>query len=87
METIQQRISDIVSLKDDIRNISDFSRNLSESTNEQIQNAFHVSDIITSVNAGVQDFAEKSGKLTDLSTQLQQMAVSLNETLSKFKVE
>jgi methyl-accepting chemotaxis protein len=87
VETIQQRINDILGLKNDIRNISDFSRNLSESTNEQIQNAFHVSDIITRVNTGVQDFAEKSGKLSDLSDQLQQMAVSLNETLKKFKIE
>jgi hypothetical protein len=46
-----------------------------------------VSDIITSVNTGVQDFAEKSGKLSDLSAQLQQMAVSLNETPKKFKLE
>ncbi len=86
VETIQQRINDIMGLKNDIRNISDFSRNLSGSTNEQIQNAFHVSDIITTVNTGVQEFAEKSGKLSELSAQLQQMAVSLNETLKKFKL-
>lgn len=85
--TIQERIGDIVGLKDDVRNISDFSRNLSGSTNEQIQNAFHVSDVITKVNTGVQDFAKKSGKLSELSAQLQQMAVSLNETLAKYKLD
>ncbi len=85
-DMIQLRVKDIVSLRDDISAISTFSKNLSESTNLQITNALEASDTIVMVNTGVQDFAEKSEKLSVSSTQLREMAVSLNESLKAFKV-
>lgn len=85
-DMIQLRVRDIVSLRDDISAISTFSKNLSASTKLQISNALEASDTIVKVNAGVQDFAEKSEQLSVSSAQLREMAVSLNESLKAFKV-
>jgi methyl-accepting chemotaxis protein len=86
IEMIQARVSDIQSIEKDISSISDFSNALNKSTGIQNENALVVSETIVGVNAGAQDFVQRSEKLSDSSEELREMAASLTETLKKFTI-
>lgn len=86
IQMIDERVKESVEIKESIKSISDLSRNMSESTGQQIENTEKVSEAITSANSAVQDFVEKSEKLTELSVELKEMAVSLDEALNKYKI-
>ncbi|MCU0846880.1 MAG: methyl-accepting chemotaxis protein [Spirochaetes bacterium] len=86
IEMIRDRVREIVQIRTDISSISEFSKNLSESMISQIEKALMVTETIERVNSGAQDFVEKSNKLSDSSVSLKEMALSLNESLKKFKL-
>jgi methyl-accepting chemotaxis protein len=86
IEMIRSRVSEITDIRSDIALISEFSRTLSDSTALQKENARKVSDTIVEVNAGATEFVERSEKLSESSGQLKEMALSLLESLEKYKL-
>jgi len=85
-EMIKDRVSDIDGVMTEIGAITEFAQNLSGSTRQQINNAMTTAETIVQVNSGVQDFVDKSEKLSISSAELREMAASLNESLRIFKV-
>jgi methyl-accepting chemotaxis protein len=86
IDMIQSKVADIVNIRSDISSISEFSKNLSDSTVRQKENSAVVSDRLAMVNAGAQEFVEKSTELSQASIQLGDMASSLTKALEKFKL-
>jgi methyl-accepting chemotaxis protein len=86
IDMIQTRVADIVNIRSDISSISEFSKNLSDSTVKQKENSTVVSEQIFKVNAGAQEFVQKSTELSQASIQLGDMASSLTKALEKFKL-
>jgi len=84
IELIRQRVDDIIKTREDITSISEFSRNLSESTGAQKDNAARVSASIEEVNSGAQEFVQKAEQLARSSAELREMASSLEAALAKF---
>lgn len=50
------------------------------------ENTLSVSEAIEKVNTGSKDFVERSGKLTESSSQLREIAVGLSKILKRFKL-
>lgn len=86
IELIRQRVDDIIKTREDITSISEFSRNLSESTSAQKDNAARVSASIEAVNSGAQEFVQKAEQLAQSSAELREMASSLEAALAKFTI-
>ncbi len=84
---LNEQVENAQGIRNDIAAISDFSRNLTDSTREQNEKAVTVSETIASVNTGAQDFSKRSHELSEASKRLKEMSISLNEVLGKFKLE
>jgi len=86
VDMIQTRVRDLAEIRGDIASISQFSKDLSESTSVQNKNSTSVAETIETVNAGAQAFVHRSKELSDSSIQLKEMARALIEMMAKFKI-
>lgn len=83
---INDRVKESLEIKESIKSISELSKSMSESTGKEIQNTAKVSETIDNTNTAVQDFVVKSEKLTELSQELKEMAISLDESLNMYRI-
>ncbi len=86
MKMIGNRVGDIGDIKKNITSISEFSINLSASTQKQNEKALLVTESIEKVNSGAQEFVKKSEELLHLSMQLSEMSASLSDMLEKYSL-
>lgn len=86
LDMVEKRIEDMAVVRDDITIISSYAKDISDSTGTQGENAARISGSIERVNAGAQDFVEKSRNLSEMARQMEEMAEALIESLKKFKL-
>ncbi len=83
---IRTRADDLVKSRGDLISISEFSKNLSDSTGAQKTDAVSVADTISTVSSDAGVFVDQSERLAESSRHLREMAVSLNEMLERYKL-
>ncbi len=86
IDMINMRAIEIYRIRETIAAISSFAKELSRSTGIQRENARGIAETIREVNAGARTLMELSGGLSLSSSEMRDMALTLEEKLRQYKI-